>query len=131
VLLDPRQQRGHRPAIRGRRVQQAVACVWEQDDGEVLALRLAEPLERRRALLRRPAPLASAVNAIWPPERTTPSGTTQPAWLVPRKPIRAGSISGRFATAAAAPSASAASRLKWFWSPGQHTPSDSPTPRLS
>src|SRR5205823_10279307 len=46
VLLDPRQQVRHRARIRRRSVQQAMAGARKQHDGEVLALHLAQPLER-------------------------------------------------------------------------------------
>src|SRR6266705_7224697 len=53
LFLDPRQQGRHRAPIRWRVVEQAVAGLREQHGREVLALRRAEPLERRCALLRR------------------------------------------------------------------------------
>src|SRR5919201_2120391 len=62
MLLDPRQQDRHRTRVRWGRVQQAMAGVREEDDGEVFAIRLAEPLERRRTLLRRLRTILAAVD---------------------------------------------------------------------
>src|SRR6266516_5155642 len=62
VLLDPRQQGRHRARIRWGIVQQTMASPREQHDGEILAPRLAQPLERGCALLRGLRTILAAVD---------------------------------------------------------------------
>src|SRR6266581_1052607 len=87
LFLDPRQQGRHRAPIRWRVVEQAVAGLREQHDREVLALRRAEPLERRCTLLRRLRTVLAPVDPdpghshlLQQGNRVEPGGLQLPYW---------------------------------------------------